>query len=128
MATCGVFAIAEAPPPPWPRKELADFTVKLKAALAARKPEAVTMFIDFPLYVTRPHQPDKSFEKAEFLVSYDEIFTPKVIAEVMAQDPNAITPGPDGYQLANGAIWVFEARKTKTNTPATIHAKIVNVR
>lgn len=127
LAACLICAlgVAQAEDAPGPAgvssTQLVAFTQKLQAAVTARQPAAVADLVSFPLRVNQEQRKPRSVSRAQFVASYNTLFTPHMTAVVVAQDPHALFQNSSGAMFGNGEVWLAEV----CSDPACTHSKVL---
>lgn len=86
-------------------KELTVFLKALQSAVKTGKPADVAHYVSFPLRVNYNNGGHRNVTKAQFARAYNKIFTSKIKAALMAQQPAELFRSWRGAMVGDGELW-----------------------
>ena len=93
-------------PPSFTTEELMRFVTGLQAAVASGNSQGIENYISFPIRVDTGPNIFRFVNRAEFVVEYYKVFTPKVKSAILNQDPGSLDQTLLGTTFGNGIVSV----------------------
>ncbi|HEX4019995.1 MAG TPA: hypothetical protein VHX63_02525 [Acidobacteriaceae bacterium] len=84
------------------------FLAQLQTAVRSKNKKQVETMVNYPLLVLRSGTRTRIRQKATFLASYDQIFTPTVRDAVLHQTAQCLFGNSSGAMVGDGQVWFRE--------------------
>ena len=84
------------------------FAREFQAALRQKDVARVADMVAFPLRVNTDGRKGQRMSRERLVKSFDQVFSPGVVKDVLAQDPTQLFQNSQGAMFGDGAVWAAE--------------------
>lgn len=123
---CAAATAAEPDAAGLPPQTVETFARDFQSALRQKDVPRVAEMVAFPLLVNTEGRKGRRMSQATLIKSFDQVFTPGVVKDVLAQDPTQLFQNSQGVMFGDGAVWAAEVCPAKPQPRCPLRVITVN--